>query len=84
MVSGEEGMRLQAIGPDVVARGKEIIPSPISLKRIDYENKCFEIEAMLTIRLYQRFFTFFVTSFDYDALITKSYFCPNPVMWDIF
>ena len=36
----------------------------------------FEIEAMLSIRLYQRFFVF-VISPDYDAVITKSLFCPN-------
>ena len=43
----------------------------------------FEIAAMLSVCLYQRFFNF-VISFDCDTLITKSYFCPRPVMWDIF
>ena len=33
----------------------------------------FEIEAMLSIHLYQRFFIF-VISFDYDTVITKSSF----------
>ena len=33
----------------------------------------FEIEAMLSIRLYQRFF-FFVISPDYDTVIMKSIF----------
>ena len=44
-------------------RRKEVIPSSISLKKIDYENECFEIEAMLSICLYQRILTF-VISFD--------------------
>ena len=55
-------------------RGKGVILSPISLKKIDYENEYFETEAMLSIRLYQRFFIFFVISFDYDTVITKSSF----------
>ena len=33
----------------------------------------FEIEAMLSIRLYQRF-SIFVISPDYDTVITKSFF----------
>ena len=33
----------------------------------------FEIEAMVSIRLYQRFFMF-VISPDYDTVITKSFF----------
>ena len=51
----------------------------ISVKRgliIRYGNECFEIEAMLSICLYQQFLTF-VISFDRDTLITKSPFCPN-------
>ena len=36
----------------------------------------FEVEAMLSICLYQRFLTF-VISFDCDTLVTKSLFCPN-------
>ena len=43
----------------------------------------FKIEAILSIRLYQRFLTF-VIPFDCDTLLTKSYFCLNPVIWDIF
>ena len=37
----------------------------------------FEIEAVLSIRLYQSFLCF-VISLDYDTVITKSSFCPNP------
>ena len=33
----------------------------------------FEIEAMLSVRLYQRFFIFVISS-DYDTVITKSFF----------
>ena len=36
----------------------------------------FEIETMLSIRLYQRLLIF-VISPDYDTVITKSFFCPN-------
>ena len=36
----------------------------------------FEIEAMLSIRLYQRFFIF-VISPDYNTAIAKSFFCPD-------
>ena len=43
----------------------------------------FEIEAILSICLHQRFLTF-VISFDCDTFITKSYFGPNPIMWGIF
>ena len=43
----------------------------------------FEIEAILSICLYQRFLAF-VISFDCDTLMTQSFFCPNPTMWDIF
>ena len=35
--------------------------------------KVFEIEAMLSVRLYQRFLIF-VISPDYDTVITKSFF----------
>ena len=43
----------------------------------------FEIEAMPSFCLYQRFFIF-VNSLDCDTVITKSYFCPNPAMWVIY
>ena len=39
----------------------------------------FEIEAILSICLYQRFFTI-VVFFGSDTLITKSHFCSNPIV----
>ena len=36
----------------------------------------FEIEAMLSIRLYQRF-SIFVILPDYDTVITKLFLCPD-------
>ena len=53
----------RAMDPMPWPGGKEVIPSSISLKKIDYEYECFEMEAMLSIRLYQRIFIF-VISFD--------------------
>ena len=50
----------QVIGPDAVARGGEVIPSIISLKKIDCESE-FDIEAMFFIRLYQRLFVFVIS-----------------------
>ena len=58
----------QASVPDVVARGGRGSPLAVSL------NKIGSWLAMLSIRLYQRFFIF-VISPDYDTVITKSFFC---------
>ena len=58
----------QASVPDVVAGGGRGSPLAVSLKMI-----YFEIEAMLSIRLYQRFLIF-VISPDYDTVMTKSFF----------
>ena len=43
-------------------------------RSLDMEMNIFEIEAMLSICLYQRFLAF-VISFDCDTLTTKSTFC---------
>ena len=57
----------QASVPDVVARGGRGNLLAVSLKKIG------SWLAMLSIRLYQRFFIF-VISPDYDTVITKSFF----------
>ena len=43
----------------------------------------FEIEAILSVCRYDKFLNF-VISFGCDTLITKSYFCPFLIIWDIF
>ena len=79
MVSEEEGVPPQAIGPDSVARegrGSFLVDLFEEDRQMIMKMSVFEIEAMPSIRLYQRFFIF-VISFDYDIVITKSSFCPN-------
>ena len=76
MVSGEEGIPPQASVPDVVARGGRGSPLAVPLKKIGrlvMKMNHFEIETMLSIRLYQRFLMF-VISPDYDTVMTKSFF----------
>ena len=60
----------------VAARGEIGNALDISAKEyrlLDMKMNIFEIEAMLSICLYQLFLTF-VISFDCDTLITKSHF----------
>ena len=78
MVRGEIG-NAPTIEMDYATGGEIGNALDISVKRrliIRYGNECFEIEAMLSICLYQQVFTFII-SFDRDTLMTKSHFCPN-------